>query len=149
MFSSTLLNIVLFLPNKSSTSSYCPNALLKLHFWPLFWNLLLLLPPPDRCPLKLPLLSHCPLTPQFPLCCSLKPRLHSSIAVLRSCDILSQELWALVALRFLHGLEQQTGCKLGKEYVKAVSLTYMQSTPCKTLCWISTSSNQDCQEKYL
>ena len=41
MFSSTLLNIVLFLPNKSPTSSYCPNALLKLHSWPLFWNLLL------------------------------------------------------------------------------------------------------------
>ena len=40
MFSSTLLNIVIFLPNKSSTSSYCPNALLKLRSWPLFWNLL-------------------------------------------------------------------------------------------------------------
>ena len=77
MFSSTLLNIVLFLPNKSSTSSYCPNALLKLHFWPLFWNLLLLLPPPDRCPLKLLLLSRCPLTPQLPLRCPLKPWLPS------------------------------------------------------------------------
>ena len=77
MFSSTLLNIVLFWPNKSSTSSYCPNALLKLRFWPLFWNLLLLLPPPDRCPLKLPLLSHCPLTPQLPSRCPLKPQLPS------------------------------------------------------------------------
>ena len=77
MFSSTLLKIVLFLPNKSSTSSYCPNALLKPRFWPLFWSLLLLLPPPDCCPRKLLLLSHCPLTPWLPLCCPLKPRLPS------------------------------------------------------------------------
>ena len=77
MFSSTLLNIVLFLPNKSSTSNYCPNALLKLCFWPLFWNLLLLLPPPDCCPLKLLLLSHCPLTLRLPSRCPLKPRLPS------------------------------------------------------------------------
>ena len=77
MFSSTLLNIVLFLPNKSSTSGYCPNALLKLRFWPLFWNLLLLLPPPDRCPLKLLLLSRCPLAPRLPSRCPLKPRLPS------------------------------------------------------------------------
>ena len=77
MFSSTLLNIVLFLPNKSSTSGYCPNALLKLRFWPLFWNLLLLLPPPDRCPLKLLLLSRCPLPPRLPSRCPLKPRLPS------------------------------------------------------------------------
>ena len=77
MFSSTLLNIVLFLPNKSFTSSYCPNALLKLCFWPLFWNLLLLLPPPDCCPLKLLLLSHCPLTLRLPSRCPLKPRLPS------------------------------------------------------------------------
>ena len=77
MFSSTLLNIVLFLPNKSSTSGYCPNALLKLRFWPLFWNLLLLLPPPDRCPLKLLLLSRCPLPPRLPSRCPLKPRFPS------------------------------------------------------------------------
>ena len=82
MFSSTLLNIVLFLPNKSSTSNYCPNALLlsKLLskcFWPLLWNLLLLLPPPDHCPLKLLLLSCCPLTPRLPSCCPLKPWLPS------------------------------------------------------------------------
>ena len=66
MFSSTLLNIAMFLPNKSSTSNYCPKALLKLCFWSLCWNLLLLLPPPDRCPLKLLLLSRCPLTPRLP-----------------------------------------------------------------------------------
>ena len=50
-------------------------------------------------------------------------------------------------------MEQQTGSKSGKEYVKPVYchpayLTYMQSTWCK--CWAgwSTSWNQDCWEKY-
>ena len=38
-------------------------------------------------------------------------------------------------------MEQQTGSKLGTEYVKAVYchpayLTYMQSTPCKMLGWM-------------
>ena len=38
-------------------------------------------------------------------------------------------------------MEQQTGCKLGKEYVKAVYchpayLTYMQSTSWKMLGWM-------------
>ena len=38
-------------------------------------------------------------------------------------------------------MEQQTGSKLGKEYIKAVYchlayLTYMQSTPCKLLGWM-------------
>ena len=38
-------------------------------------------------------------------------------------------------------MEQQTGSKLGKEYIKAVYchpayLTYMQSTPCKMLDWM-------------
>ena len=38
-------------------------------------------------------------------------------------------------------MEQQTGSKLGKEYVKAVYchpayLTYMQSTSCKILGWM-------------
>ena len=77
MFSSTLLNIALFLPNKSSTSNYSPKALLKLRFWPLFWNLLLLLLPPDRCPLKLLLLSRCPVTARWPSRRPLKPRLPS------------------------------------------------------------------------
>ena len=72
-----LLNIVLFLPNKSSTSNYCLSALLKLHFWHLFWSLLLFLPPPDHCFLKLPLLSHCPLTAWLPSLCPLKPGLPS------------------------------------------------------------------------
>ena len=39
-------------------------------------------------------------------------------------------------------MEQQTGLKLGKEYVKAVYchpayLTYMQSTSCKMLGWMN------------
>ena len=39
-------------------------------------------------------------------------------------------------------MEQQTGSKLGKEYVKAVYshpayLTYMQSTSCEILDWIN------------
>ena len=38
-------------------------------------------------------------------------------------------------------MEQQTGSKLGKEYVKAVYchldyLTYMQNTSCEMLCWM-------------
>ena len=39
-------------------------------------------------------------------------------------------------------MEQQTGSKLGKQYIKVVYchptyLTYMQSTPCKMLGWIN------------
>ena len=50
-------------------------------------------------------------------------------------------------------MEQQTGSKLGKEYVKAVYchpayLTYMQSTSWEMLGWRSTDWNQDFQEKY-
>ena len=49
-------------------------------------------------------------------------------------------------------MEQWTGSKLGKEYIKAVYcypayLTYMQSTSWEMLDW-STSWNQDCWEKY-
>ena len=49
-------------------------------------------------------------------------------------------------------MEQQTGSKSGKEYVKAVYchpayLTYMQSTSCEMLRWINPSWNQDCWEK--
>ena len=51
------------------------------------------------------------------------------------------------------GMEQQTGSKSGKEYVKAVYchsayLTYMQSTSCKWRAGGSTSWTQDCWEKY-
>ena len=50
-------------------------------------------------------------------------------------------------------VEQQTGSKLGKEYIKAVYchpayLTYMQSTSCECLAGWSTSWNQDWREKY-
>ena len=46
-------------------------------------------------------------------------------------------------------MEQQTGSKSGKEYVKAVYchpayLTFMQSTSFEMLGWM----NQDCREKY-
>ena len=63
-------------------------------------------------------------------------------------------------------MEQQTGSKSGKEYVKAVYrhpeyLIYLQSTLCEMPGWMkhkresrwlptgrSTSWNQDCREKY-
>ena len=50
-------------------------------------------------------------------------------------------------------VEQQTGSKSGKEYVKAVYhhpayLTYMQSTSWETLGWKKHSWNQDFWEKY-
>ena len=50
-------------------------------------------------------------------------------------------------------MEQQTGSRLGKEYVKAVNchpayLTSMQSTSCKMPGWMNPSWNQDWQEKY-
>ena len=50
-------------------------------------------------------------------------------------------------------MEQQTGPKLGKEYVKAVychsdDLASMQSTSYEMPGWISSSWNQDCQKKY-
>ena len=50
-------------------------------------------------------------------------------------------------------VEHKTGSKSGKEYVKAVYchpayLTYMQSTSWEMLDWLSTSWNQDYQEKY-
>ena len=49
-------------------------------------------------------------------------------------------------------MEQRSGSKLGKEYVKAENchhayLTYMQSTSCECTGW-STSWNQDSREKY-
>ena len=62
---------------KKTKTKYCLNALLKLCFWPLFWNLLLLLLPPDGCPLKILLLSRCALLPQLPSSCPLKPQLPS------------------------------------------------------------------------
>ena len=48
---------------------------------------------------------------------------------------------------------QQTGSKLGKEYVKAVYhhpayLTYMQSTSWEMLGWMKPKLDQDYREKY-
>ena len=50
-------------------------------------------------------------------------------------------------------MEQQTGSKLGKEYVKAVYchspyLTYVQSTSCEMPGWMNHSWNLDLWEKY-
>ena len=50
-------------------------------------------------------------------------------------------------------MEQRTGSKLGKEYIKAVYchpayLTYMQSTSWEMLGWKKHSWNEDCREKY-
>ena len=48
-------------------------------------------------------------------------------------------------------MEQQTGSKLGKEYIEAVYchpayLTYMQSTSYELLGWMKLKRNQDCWE---
>ena len=50
-------------------------------------------------------------------------------------------------------MEQQTGSKLGKVYVKAVYchpayLTYMQNTSCKMPAGCITNWNQNCRKKY-
>jgi len=50
-------------------------------------------------------------------------------------------------------MEQQTGSKLGKEYVKTVYchpayLTYMQSTSREMLDWMKHKLESDCWEKY-
>ena len=50
-------------------------------------------------------------------------------------------------------MEQRTGSKLGKEYVKAVYchaayLTYMQSTSCEMLGWKKAKLESRLSEKY-
>ena len=50
-------------------------------------------------------------------------------------------------------MEQQTGSKLGKEYIEFLYchpayLTSMQSASCEMLGWIITIWNQDFQEKH-
>ena len=96
MFSSMLMNIVLFLLNKSSASNYCPNALLKLHFWPLFGicyfccHLLIAVPWS---------FSFFPAVPWHLGCPRALPwSLDGLLTVLGSCDILPTDLLALVAL---------------------------------------------------
>ena len=54
--------------------------------------------------------------------------------------------------KFKLDMEQQTGSKLGNEYIKAVYchpayLTYMQSASWEMLGWRKHSWNQDCWEK--
>ena len=49
-------------------------------------------------------------------------------------------------------MEQQTGSKLGKEYVSAVYchpayLTYMQNGSCEMLGWMKHKMESRCQEK--
>ena len=50
-------------------------------------------------------------------------------------------------------MEQQTGSKSEKEYVKTVYchsayLPYMPSTSCEMLVWLKYKLKQDCWEKY-
>ena len=50
-------------------------------------------------------------------------------------------------------MEQLTGSKLGKEYIKAVYhhpayLAYMQSTPCEMLGWMKHKLERRLLEKY-
>ena len=50
-------------------------------------------------------------------------------------------------------MEQETGSKLGKEYVKIAYchpayLTYMQSTSWEMLDWMKHTLESDCWEKY-
>ena len=50
-------------------------------------------------------------------------------------------------------MEQRTGSKLEKEYVKTIYchpayLIFMQSISWEMLGWMKQSWNQDCQEKY-
>ena len=50
-------------------------------------------------------------------------------------------------------MEQYTGSKLGKEYIKAVychpdCLTYMQSTSCEMLGWLHHKLESDCWEEH-
>ena len=55
--------------------------------------------------------------------------------------------------KFKPDMEEQTGSKLGKEYIKAVYchaayLTYMQSTSCEMLGWKKAKLESRLSEKY-
>ena len=57
---------------------------------------------------------------------------------------LLRNLYAVRKQQLEPDMEQQTGSRLGKEYVKAVYcypayLTYMQSTSWEILCWVNTA----------
>ena len=50
-------------------------------------------------------------------------------------------------------MEQRSGSKVGKEYVKAIYYhpvywTYLQSTSCEMLGWMDHRLELDCREKY-
>ena len=50
-------------------------------------------------------------------------------------------------------MEQRTGSKVGKEYVKAIYYhpvywTYLQSISCEMLGWMDHRLELDCREKY-
>ena len=45
-------------------------------------------------------------------------------------------------------MEQQTGSKLRKEYIKAVYCHISYLISCKMLDWMKHSWSQDCQDKY-
>ena len=73
------------------------------------------------------------------------------------CECISWETCMQVRKQQLElDMEQQTGSKLGKEYIKAIYyhpfyLTSMLSILCEMSDWITSgikSWNQDCQEKY-
>ena len=64
-----------------------------------------------------------------------------------------RNLYAVKKQQLELDMEQQTGSKLVKEYIKDVFyhpayLTYMQSTSWETLDWMKHNWNQDCWEKY-
>ena len=79
--------------------------------------------------------------------------------ILKEMGLLVQLTWLLRNLyasqeqQLELDMQQQTGSKSGKEYIKTVYchpayLTSMQSTSWETLGWMNTSWNQDCQEKF-
>ena len=66
---------------------------------------------------------------------------------------LQRNLYASKKQQLELDMEQQTGSKLGKEYVKAVYchpvyLTYVQSTPWEMPGWMKHKLESRCQEEY-
>ena len=79
-----------------------------------------------------------------------KKKIFPIISVL-DVKCLLRNLYAVKKQQLEVDMEQQTGSKLGKEYVKAVYcypayVTYMQSTSCEMLGWMNHSWNQDLGE---
>ena len=64
------------------------------------------------------------------------------MGILDHLTCLLRNLYAVKKQQLEPYMEQRTGSKLGKEYIKAVYchpayLTYMQSTSCKMLTWMN------------